>query len=83
MSRVSEGAATLFGGEGGGEGWGLEPGSRYDLTNISGEARMAVRADAAETIRVQVEVPGANPFPDHMLTDTIGIEPDVEITGVP
>jgi hypothetical protein len=76
--RVSEGAATLYGGE----GLGVEPDSRYDLTNISGEARMAVRVDAAGTIRVHVEVPGANPFPDHMLTDAIRLEPDVGITGV-
>ena len=76
---VSEGAGTIFVGE----GWGLEPDSRYDLTNISGEARMGVRADAEGTIRVRVEVPGATPFPDHMLTDTIRLEPDVEITGVP
>ena len=43
---------------------------------------MGVRADAEGTIRVHVEVPAADPLMDHMLTDIIGLDPDLEITGI-
>ena len=76
---VSQGSATLYGGEGA----GVAPGSRNDLTNLNGEARMVIKVDAAETIRVQVEVPAADPVLDLMLTDTIALPSDVEITGIP
>ena len=76
---VSQGLATLFGGEGPGGG----PGSRYDLTDANGEARIVLQVDAAETILVHVEMPAADPVHDLINGAAVALPSAVEITGVP
>ena len=77
--KVVSGSATLFGGEGGGP----TPGSRYDLTNLAGEARMTLRVNAAGPIQVQAQLPSPDPIQDFMQADPVTLAPNVEITGVP
>jgi len=76
---VSEGTATLYGGEGAGP----TPGSRYDLTNLNGEARIVLRVDAAVTIKVHVELPSPNPVLDKIVEPPVVLPSDVEIMGIP
>jgi hypothetical protein len=74
---VSQGTATLYGGEGA----GIPVGSRYDLTTLAGEARIVLRVDAAVTIKVHVEVPSPNPAVDKILEAPVVLTQDVEIDG--
>ena len=76
---VIAGSATLLGGEGA----GVPAGSRYDLTNLNGEARIVLRVDAAVTIKVHVEVPSPNPVLDKIAELPVVLPADVEITGTP
>ena len=76
---MSQGSATLYGGE----GWGSEPGSRYDLTNVNGEARMVLKVGAAGRILVHVELPAADPVHDLMNWAAVVLPSAVEITGIP
>ncbi len=76
--RVSQGSATLYGGE----GWGPEPASRYDLTNSAGQARMVLQVNGTGTIRVHVDLPAADPVTNLMLTDAVVLPADVEINGI-
>ena len=76
--KVVLGSATLYGGE----GVGAEPGSRYDLTNSAGEARMVLQVTGTGTIRVHVELPAADPVLNLMIGDTVTLSPEVEITGI-
>jgi hypothetical protein len=75
------GSATLYGGEG--EATGYSAGSRYDLTNLSGEARMVLRVDGTGAIHVLVELPPPNPQIDHMDASTVTLSPDVIINNPP
>ena len=76
---VSQGSATLYGGEGA----GTPVGSRYDLTYLNGEARIVLRVEAAGTIKVHVELPATNPGTDQILESAAPLPADVEITGTP
>ena len=76
---VSQGSAMLYGGE----GWGSEPGSRYDLTDANGEARIVVKVNAAGTILVHVEMPAADPAHDLMSGAAVALPSEAEIMGIP
>ena len=73
---VVQGSATLFGGEGD-PGAPYPAGSRWDITDLNGQARMTLRADATGPIRVQVQLP----YDGVVHTREVTLSPDITITG--
>jgi hypothetical protein len=78
---VSQGSATLLGGE----GWAVDypAGSRYDLTDANGEARMVLKVGAPGTVLIHVEMPAADPVHDLMSGAAVALPSEVAITGIP